>query len=164
MAIQSVFAANMRKFRKAAGLTQERLAELSGLHRTYIGGIEQKRINISIKNAERIANALEINPALLFLDYGDNKVVEEQSSRVAKIDAGLEISKEEAEQTQYALCCCTQEKVTLYGISVDDIDLSTQILCGLISNGCTHEDIAQQYQDVKNEVAAFIAKKSSAQK
>ena len=59
------FAGNVKKYRKIIGVSQEKLAELSGLHRTYIAGIESKRRNISLKNVERIAVALEVEPANL---------------------------------------------------------------------------------------------------
>lgn len=65
--IQEVFAANVRFFRKRAGLSQEKLAERSGLRRTYIGGIEQRRINASLKNIEKIAGALDADPAFPFV-------------------------------------------------------------------------------------------------
>lgn len=68
MGIQEIFACNMRSYRRQANLTQEKLAELCGFHRTYIGGIEQRRINVSLKNIAKIANALNVNPALLFVN------------------------------------------------------------------------------------------------
>ena len=70
-AIQDIFAANVRRLRKEAHLSQEKLAELAGLHRTYIGGIEQKRVNVSLKNVEKIANALAVDPVALFLRTAD---------------------------------------------------------------------------------------------
>lgn len=69
--IQKTFARNMRKYRKEAKLTQEGLAEKSGLHRTYIGGIEQERINVSIRNVEKIAHALGVDPVQLFSPHAD---------------------------------------------------------------------------------------------
>ncbi len=58
---REIFARNMRKFRKLKGLSQEDLAELSGLHRTYVGSVERGERNISIDNIERLANALNLN-------------------------------------------------------------------------------------------------------
>lgn len=56
----------VREKRWARGLSQERLAELAGLHRTYIGGIEQGRRNVSLINICRIAGALGCRPIDLF--------------------------------------------------------------------------------------------------
>ncbi len=59
------FAKNLIFYRYQKGLTQEKLAELSGLHRTYISAVERKRRNISLENIEKIANALEVEAYLL---------------------------------------------------------------------------------------------------
>lgn len=76
-----VFSKNMRRYRKAAGLTQEQLAERCGLHRTYIGRIEQQRVNVSINNAGRIADALGVSMALLFVDYQDDAILAPRAGR-----------------------------------------------------------------------------------
>ncbi|HXF44368.1 MAG TPA: helix-turn-helix transcriptional regulator [Candidatus Paceibacterota bacterium] len=52
----------VRTARKKAGLTQEKLAEKSGLHRTYIAGIEIGKRNVSVKSLEKIAKALDVKP------------------------------------------------------------------------------------------------------
>jgi transcriptional regulator with XRE-family HTH domain len=57
-AARVAFASNLRKIRLSKGLSQEALADLSGLHRTYVGSIERGERNVSIDNMERLANAL----------------------------------------------------------------------------------------------------------
>ncbi|MDX2042706.1 MAG: helix-turn-helix transcriptional regulator [Acidobacteriota bacterium] len=56
---RKIFAHNLRETRLAKGLSQEALADLSGLHRTYVGSVERGERNISIDNMELLAAALE---------------------------------------------------------------------------------------------------------
>lgn len=63
--IRTVLSSNMRKYRTEKELSQEDLAELCGLHRTYISDIERGERNISIDNIEKIAAALEVSVAKL---------------------------------------------------------------------------------------------------
>lgn len=64
-----IFSKNVKKYRIQQGYSQEKLAELSGLHRTYIGGIESKSgRNVALNNIEKIANALEISPEKLLME------------------------------------------------------------------------------------------------
>lgn len=58
--LRKVIADNVRRLRKALGLSQEALADACGLHRTYIGSIERAERNISIDNIERISAALGV--------------------------------------------------------------------------------------------------------
>ncbi|WP_099117126.1 helix-turn-helix domain-containing protein [Xenorhabdus ishibashii] len=60
-----IFARNIRKLREKQGLSQEALADLAGLHRTYIGSVERCERNISIDNIDRIASALGVSPSFL---------------------------------------------------------------------------------------------------
>lgn len=46
-------------------MSQERLAERAGLHRTYIGHVERGEVNVALVNILRIAKALEVDPAEL---------------------------------------------------------------------------------------------------
>lgn len=52
------FGANLRRARKAQGLSQEALAHLAGLHWTYVGSVERGERNVSIDNMCRLAWAL----------------------------------------------------------------------------------------------------------
>lgn len=49
---------NIRRIREDKGLSQEKLAGLSDLHRAYVGQIERGEKNIGLKNLEKIAKAL----------------------------------------------------------------------------------------------------------
>lgn len=71
MDIVQVFGTNVRMFRTAKGISQERLADLSGLHRTYISAIECFRRSIALENVQRIADALEVKTYLLFIDHSN---------------------------------------------------------------------------------------------
>jgi transcriptional regulator with XRE-family HTH domain len=64
---REVFAERMRTLRQAKSLSQEQLADLCGLHRTYIGSVERAERNISIDNMERIAEALKTSLADLLV-------------------------------------------------------------------------------------------------
>jgi transcriptional regulator with XRE-family HTH domain len=55
------FATHLRATRLAQNLSQEELADICGLHRTYVGSVERGERNISIDNMERIAAALNVN-------------------------------------------------------------------------------------------------------
>ena len=68
MDIIKVFGTNVRKYRTAKGVSQEKFAELCGLHRTYISDIECFRRSISLDNIQKIANALNIETYRLFVE------------------------------------------------------------------------------------------------
>lgn len=68
MSLIHVFANNVKKYRIKNNISQEKLAELSGLHRTYISALECERRNISIDNIQKIADALQVDAYLLFIN------------------------------------------------------------------------------------------------
>lgn len=68
MNIIKVFGTNIRKYRRKKNLSQEKFAELCGLHRTYISDIECFRRSISLDNIQKIADALQIETYTLFLE------------------------------------------------------------------------------------------------
>lgn len=54
------FGQRIKSLRKLNGYSQEKLAELTGFHRTYIGLVENGKRNISIKNIEIFAKSLNV--------------------------------------------------------------------------------------------------------
>lgn len=65
-AVQKAFGTRLRALRKAKGLSQESMALMCGLDRTYIGGVERGERNISLVNIHRIATALGLDVRELF--------------------------------------------------------------------------------------------------
>jgi len=63
--IQVKLGARIKKIRKEKGFSQEQLALKSKLHRTYISDIERGDRNVSIKNIEKIAEALDVTLSYL---------------------------------------------------------------------------------------------------
>lgn len=63
-----VFSKNVKAYRMQLGLSQEHFAEKAGLHRTYISAIECGKRSISLDNIQKIADALQIDTYLLFID------------------------------------------------------------------------------------------------
>jgi transcriptional regulator with XRE-family HTH domain len=66
--LQKQVGARLKTLREQRGLSQEALAGVCNLHRTYIGLIERGKRSLSIPTIELIAQALEIEPAKLFED------------------------------------------------------------------------------------------------
>lgn len=66
MNIKQKFWNKIKVLRKEKWLSQEKLAEKTKLHRTYISIVERWEKNISLENIEIIANALEIKIVDLF--------------------------------------------------------------------------------------------------
>ena len=63
----NILGANVRALRIERNLTQEQLADLCDLHRTYVGAIERGNRNVSLKNIVIIAQALNVEPSELLL-------------------------------------------------------------------------------------------------
>ena len=62
-----VFGTNLRRYRKGLGVSQEKFAEMCGLHRTYISDLERFQRSIALDNIQKIANALGIEPYKLLV-------------------------------------------------------------------------------------------------
>jgi transcriptional regulator with XRE-family HTH domain len=65
---REVLAANMRRRRETLGMSQEKLAEVADLHRTYVSSVERCQRNIGIDGIERIAKALRVKVSELLSD------------------------------------------------------------------------------------------------
>lgn len=65
-AILESFGGRVRELRQRAGISQEELADLAELDRSYIGGVERGKRNISLVNIHKIARALKVRPGGLF--------------------------------------------------------------------------------------------------
>jgi transcriptional regulator with XRE-family HTH domain len=65
--VEKMVGENVRAYRERENLSQEKLAELAGLHRTYIGQVERAEKNITVRNLYRIGKALKIPPYLLLI-------------------------------------------------------------------------------------------------
>jgi transcriptional regulator with XRE-family HTH domain len=54
------FGQRLREVRRQKGISQEKLADLAGLHRTYVSLVERGQCNVSLLNIEKLANALDV--------------------------------------------------------------------------------------------------------
>ena len=61
MDVRQRLATNVKRLRKATGLSQERFALEHGIDRTYISAIERGRRNPTITIVERLAKALDVD-------------------------------------------------------------------------------------------------------
>jgi len=66
--VLQLFGDRIKELRLMKKLSQEELAEKAGLHRTYIGMVERGERNISLKNIQKLSNALETNIYNIFKD------------------------------------------------------------------------------------------------
>lgn len=63
--LQRTVGRNLRAYRTARGLSQEAFAEVVGVHRTYMGGLERGERNLTLKSVERIAARIDVLPLML---------------------------------------------------------------------------------------------------
>lgn len=60
--LQRAVGRSLRRYRQERGLSQEAFADLVGVHRTYMGGLERGERNLTLRSVERIAESIDMNP------------------------------------------------------------------------------------------------------
>ncbi|WP_172637617.1 helix-turn-helix domain-containing protein [Desulfitobacterium sp. PCE1] len=70
MDIKILFGKTVREYRLKRNLSQEKLAELCELHRTYISDVERGDRNVSLENIYKICSALGVSVSKVFKDMG----------------------------------------------------------------------------------------------
>jgi transcriptional regulator with XRE-family HTH domain len=60
--LQRTVGRNLRAYRLDRGLSQEAFADVLGVHRTYMGGLERGERNLTLKSLERLAAAVGLDP------------------------------------------------------------------------------------------------------
>lgn len=67
MHIREIFSQNLRRFRRQKGISQEELAHLADIDRTYVSALERKIYSASLDMVATIASALEVEPHELLM-------------------------------------------------------------------------------------------------
>jgi transcriptional regulator with XRE-family HTH domain len=60
--LQRALGRNLRAYRRQHGLSQEAFADMVGVHRTYMGGLERGERNVTLRSVERIAHRIGVKP------------------------------------------------------------------------------------------------------
>lgn len=63
MNLRQIISHNLKRLRTERSWSQEHLAAVCGLHRTYVGSVERGERNISVDNLERLAKAFGVSPS-----------------------------------------------------------------------------------------------------
>lgn len=66
MKLRAVVAKNLRRMRRAKGLTQEELAGRAGINRNYVGKLEREENAATVDTLEKLAKILDIDPVEFF--------------------------------------------------------------------------------------------------
>lgn len=66
--LQRVLGRNLRRLRLERGCSQEDFAEILGVHRTYLGGVERGERNLTLRTVERLADDLGVEAVGLLVE------------------------------------------------------------------------------------------------
>lgn len=91
--IAKIIGQRVRNYRTGKGLSQEKLAEMSGCHPTYIGQVERGEKNATLESIEKITSAMGVPLSKLF-----EKMGEDNSDSIPMKCYELVASKSKAEQ------------------------------------------------------------------
>ncbi|MEB6624899.1 helix-turn-helix domain-containing protein [Acinetobacter pittii] len=72
-----IFGNNCRKYREKTGVSQENFAHEKNLQRTFYGDVERGKRNLTLANIFKIADALGVNPKVLFDEMPDSNEVKD---------------------------------------------------------------------------------------
>lgn len=75
--LQRAVGQSLKVYRRARGLSQEAFAEVLGVHRTYMGGLERGEHNLTLRSLERIARRLDLDPMTLLMPATDRQATAE---------------------------------------------------------------------------------------
>lgn len=103
-----IIATNIRNIRKYKNLTQENLAEICGLHTSYLAGVERGERNFTIQTLEKIAEGLDVTPIEL-LKLRDNNLEENFFEKREKINILTNVINDFNEQDIDRLITIIQE-------------------------------------------------------
>jgi transcriptional regulator with XRE-family HTH domain len=70
MTLRQIFADNLRRARQEKDLSQEALADLAGIDRTYVSALERQVYSASLDTIEILADVLEIESSILLERHG----------------------------------------------------------------------------------------------
>jgi transcriptional regulator with XRE-family HTH domain len=68
-----ILSRNIQHLRSTRNLSQEELADLCGLHRTYVGSVERGERNITLSSLEVLAHALGVSAPELLMEITNDK-------------------------------------------------------------------------------------------
>jgi len=88
--VKKSFGASVKFWRNQLGISQEALADRADVHRTYVCDVEGGARNVSLETIERLAKALEISTASLFLNR-PSKLTTSRFSQIVSLDELVEI-------------------------------------------------------------------------
>lgn len=71
--LRNILAKNIREYRNQKRISQEKLADICGLHRTYVGSVERSERNVTLSTLEAFAKGLGVSVPELLTDNNNKK-------------------------------------------------------------------------------------------